>query len=57
MILKQNQLKIIKNITWVNLVNLLNLLSGLWDCNNSIESKLKQIIKFNSQSIQCWKMN
>jgi len=27
-----------------------------WDINNFIEEKLKQIMKSNSQSIQCWRI-
>jgi len=29
---------------------------GLWDYDNLIENKSKQIIKFNSQSIKCWRI-
>ena len=41
---------------WVNLVNPQNSWLGSWDCDNLIEKNIKTIIKFNSQSTQCWKM-
>ena len=39
--------------TWVNISNLW---PELWDYNNPIENKLKQIIKSNSQSTQYWRI-
>jgi hypothetical protein len=47
-------IKIAKKYTLIKLS--INLISWFlfWDGGNFIRSKLKQIIKFNSQSTQCW---
>jgi len=48
--------KIKNKTTRVNTINLSKLQPKSYYRDNLIESKLKQIMKFNSQSIQCWKI-